>query len=181
MQCSWSQVSACNCYTQNLALAVASPQPSFPHHPTHPPSGTNSATTISSPPISHSTPHPIHMEDKNPCCLRIHLVLYTLDTSQSYTIRLCTQPNNYSGKTSVKLCNHKRHPITYPYGWAMGCPSWVIQRKITGICISRAHCTPINCVAWCLSSVSSVPKKADKLIISLSLCPPCISRYLYPS
>ena len=35
--------------------------------------------------------------------------------------------------TVAKLCTHERHPIPRPYGWAMGCLSWVTQRKMTAI------------------------------------------------
>ena len=32
-----------------------------------------------------------------------------------------------------QICTHERHPIVSPYGRAMGCLSWVIQRKTTAI------------------------------------------------
>ena len=38
-----------------------------------------------------------------------------------------------SPTVSVKFCNHGRHPIPRPYGRAIECLSWVIQRKMTAI------------------------------------------------
>ena len=75
-------------------------------------------------------------------------ILYTLDISRSYTTWLCPQPNNYSGKTSAKLCTHERHPIgPRHYGRAMGCLSWVIQRIMTAIYRERTvlHYRCVDC------------------------------------
>ena len=33
----------------------------------------------------------------------------------------------------MKICTHERHPIPRPYGRAMGCHSWVIQKYMTAI------------------------------------------------
>ena len=30
----------------------------------------------------------------------------------------------------LQICTHEQHPIAHPYGWAMGCLSWVIWRYI---------------------------------------------------
>ena len=66
-------------------------------------------------------------------------ILKTLDISRSYMTPQSMQPYSYNGKISVRLCIHERHPIARPHGRAMGCLSWVIQRKMTHD-ISRLHC-----------------------------------------
>ena len=53
-------------------------------------------------------------------------------------------------RTLVKLCPHEWHPMSRPYGRAMGCLSWVIQRKMT--VIYQEHTEMLKCSHVMMSS-----------------------------
>ena len=57
-----------------------------------------------------------------------------------------------------RIWTHERHPIPRPYGWAMGCVSWVIRREVTAIYRERTVLTKFHDVIDMASLTHCVPQ-----------------------